>query len=359
MDEYADPKLLTQDPGLPAPPPPRRRLPRGLLAVPVILVLAAAALVYWLDARHFESTDDAFVDGHISQVSAEISGRIVGLQVRDNQLVQAGQVLAEIDPRDQAVRVDQMTAQRDQAAAQLAQARAALPARQADYEQAGANIRVSQADLQQSQRDLARYMAINPHAIAAQALDQARASFSAAQARLDASRQAQASARAQIAIARTQLDAAAAALRLAEANLADARLQLSYTHIVAPASGRVARRTVELGNYVTPGQSLLAIVQPDCWITANFKESQLTDMRPGQPATVTVDAYGGRTLAAHVDSLQPGTGSVFSSLPAENATGNYVKIVQRLPVKLVFDGDACRTLQLAPGMSAEPRVKVR
>jgi membrane fusion protein (multidrug efflux system) len=114
---------------------------------------------------------------------------------------------------------------------------------------------------------------------------------------------------------------------------------------------------VELGNYVTPGQALFAVVQPECWVTANFKESQLADMHPGQPATISIDAFPGHVLEAHVDSLQSGTGSVFSSLPAENATGNYVKIVQRLPVKLTFDQSACRTL--APGMSAEPRVRVR
>jgi membrane fusion protein (multidrug efflux system) len=116
---------------------------------------------------------------------------------------------------------------------------------------------------------------------------------------------------------------------------------------------------VELGNYITPGQALMAVVQRDCWVTANFKESQLADMHPGQAASIAIDALGGRRFAAHVASLQPGTGSVFSSLPAENATGNYVKIVQRLPVKLVFDDDACGKLALAPGMSAEPRVKVR
>jgi membrane fusion protein (multidrug efflux system) len=152
---------------------------------------------------------------------------------------------------------------------------------------------------------------------------------------------------------------AEASLRLAEANVANARLQLSYTRIVAPAEGRVARRTVQLGNYVAPGQALLAVVQPDCWVTANFKESQLADMHPGQAARVAIDALGGRTLPAHVASVQAGTGSVFSSLPAENATGNYVKIVQRVPVKLSFEGDACRALGLAPGMSVEPSVKVR
>ncbi len=354
LDDYTASDLL-QTKATPA--APARRLRGPLIAGLAVAGLVAGGLLYWLDARHFESTDDAFVDGHISQVSPQTSGRITRLLVEDNQTVTAGQILADIDPRDAQARVDQVLAQRDQAAAGLAQAQATIASRQADLDQATAQIRIAQADAQQSQRDLARYTAINPHAISAQILDQARSTSTAAQARVDAARHAEAGARAQLAIARTQVDAAEANLRVAEANVANARLQLSYTHILAPADGRIARRTVELGNYVTPGQALFAVVQPECWVTANFKESQLADMHPGQPATISIDAFPGHVLEAHVDSLQSGTGSVFSSLPAENATGNYVKIVQRLPVKLTFDQSACRTL--APGMSAEPRVRVR
>jgi membrane fusion protein (multidrug efflux system) len=335
-----------------------RWLPR-LAAGLVVAGLIAGGTLYYLDARHYESTDDAFIDGDISQISAQIGGRVTRLLVQDNQAVAAGQLLVELDPRDQQMRLDQMAAQRDQAKAGLDQAQANLPVRQAELSQAAANVHVAQAELLQSQRDLARYTAINPRAISAQTIDSARAAASTAQARLDAARQAEAAARAQLAVLKTQVASAAASLRLAEANVANAQLQLSYTRIVAPADGRIARRTVELGNYIAPGQALMAVVQRDCWVTANFKESQLADMHPGQTASIAIDALGGRQFAAHVASLQPGTGSVFSSLPAENATGNYVKIVQRLPVKLTFDGDACRTLALAPGMSVEPSVKVR
>ena len=357
MDDYTNPALIAAHQ---TPTPSKRRLLPGLVAAIVILALVGSGILYWLDARHYASTDDAFIDGDISQISAQISGRVTKILVQDNQAVTAGQPLVEIDPRDQQLRLDQMTAQRDQAAAQLDQARANLPVRQADLDQAIANTRVSQANLVQNQRDLSRYTAINPNAISAQTLDSGRAAASMGQARLDASRQAEAGSRAQLAVARTQIANAEAALRVADANVADARLQLSYTRIAAPADGRIARRTVQLGNYVTPGQPLLAVVQLPCWVTANFKESQLADMRPGQPAKIAVDAFGGRSLDAHVTSLQPGTGSVFSSLPAENATGNYVKIVQRLPVKLEFDdARACHDLALAPGMSVIPRVKLR
>jgi membrane fusion protein (multidrug efflux system) len=354
VDDYSNTAILAESTAK-----PRRRWPAPLFACLVVLCLIGGGVLFWRDARHYEATDDAFIDGHISQVSAQISGRVMRLLIEDNQFVTAGQTLVELDPRDMDVRLAQLTAQRDQAEAALAEARATLPVRQAELDQASANIRVAQAETLQSQRDLTRDTAINPHAISAQVVDSARAGASASQARLDAARQAELAARAQITVAKTRVSSQEAALRLSEANLEDARLQLSYTHIVAPAAGRVARRTVELGHYVTPGQALLAVVQPACWVTANFKESQLADMKPGQAASVSVDAFGGRTLAARVDSLQPGTGAVFSSLPAENATGNYVKIVQRVPVKLVFEGDACRSLALAPGMSAEPRVRVR
>jgi membrane fusion protein (multidrug efflux system) len=331
-----------------------------LIAGLVLLALVGGGFAYWLDARHYETTDDAFIDAHISQVSAQIGGRVTRLLVADNQPVKAGQVLAEIDPRDAQTRLDQMLAQRDQAASQLAQARAMLPVRQADLEQAGASIRVSQADALQNRHDLARYSAINPRAISAQQLDQARSGASGAEARLDSARHAEAGMRAQLAVARTQVDAAEAALRMADSNIAQARLQLSYTRVLAPADGHVARRTVELGNYVSVGQALLAIVQPDCWVTANLKESQLGRVHPGQPARVVVDAFPDRALPAHVDSVQRGTGAVFSSLPAENATGNYVKIVQRVPVKLVFDDPGlCTKMLLAPGMSVEPRITVQ
>lgn len=358
MDEQTPPKLIGFDKAA-ATPKPRRTWIRWIIAAIVLCAVVVAGVLYWLDARHYVGTDDAFIDGHVSQVSARVSGRIARLMVEDNQQVSAGQVLAEIDPRDMQTRLDQMQAQRDQAQAQLLQARATLDVRAADIAQAAANVRAMQSDVVQSGRDLSRYTKINPRAITQQQIDQARASSDGANAKLDAARKAELGARAQLSVARAQVAQAAAAVRTADANIEQARLQLGYTQILAPAPGRVARRTVELGNYVNPGQALLAIVQPVCWVTANLKESQLALVRPGLHAAITVDAFPGQSLPAHVDSLQSGTGSVFSALPAENATGNYVKVVQRLPVKLVFDDDACTRLHLAQGMSVEPLIKVR
>jgi membrane fusion protein (multidrug efflux system) len=354
MDQYVAPEVIEEDDA----PPRRSRMP-AIIGALVVGVLIAGGVLYWLDARHYASTDDAAIDGHISQVSAQISGRVLRLAVDDNQPVAEGALLAKIDPRSFIIRVDQARAKRGQAAAALEQERAMLPLREADAAGAAADVRVAEADLLQAKQDFARYSAVNPRAITRQQVDQASATVKSAQARLDSKRQTVAAMRAQVEAERGAIAASTAALQSAEADVADALLNLSYTDVQAPAAGVVTRRTVETGNWVQPGQSLLAIVQPACWVTANFKESQLSNMRPGQEATVTVDARPGQTLHARVDSLQAGTGSVFSSLPAENATGNYVKVVQRVPVKLIFTQDACAKLQLAPGMSVIATVKVR
>ncbi len=358
MDDVRQPEPVSRQDTPDNPPKRGKRLAFTVL----FLVLGAGAVyggMFWLASLHTESTDDAFVDGHVSQVAAQIGGRVQAILVRDNELVSAGQTLVTIDPRDMQVRVDQSIANLAQAGAQLAQARATLAIRRADLGQAQANVHVAEADLFQAQRDMARYRAINPRAITKQTIDNADAAERSTTAKLEAQRQAVSGMKAQITAAEAAVDAAQASVETAQADLANAKLQLSYTRIVAPAAGKITHRTVELGNYISPGQALLAIVQPDFWVTANFKETQLTDMRPGQPVKLYIDAFPKAHLTGHVDSLQSGTGSVFSALPVENATGNYVKAVQRLPVKILFDGDDAHDLPLAPGMSVTPTVSVR
>ncbi len=358
MDDVRQPEPVSRQ-ATPDNPPKRGK---ALAFTLLFLVLGAGAVyggIRWLAALHTESTDDAAIDGHVSQVSSQISGRVQAILVRDNELVSAGQPLVTIDPRDMEVRVDQSTANLAQSKAQLSQAQATLAIRRTDLGQAQANVHVAEADLFQAQRDMARYRAINPRAITRQSLDNADAAERSSTAKLEAQRQAVAGMKAQITAAAAAVDAAQASVETAQADLANAKLQLSYTRIVAPTAGRVTHRTVELGNYISPGQALLAIVQPDFWVTANFKETQLTDMRPGQKVSVYIDAFPRAHLTGHVDSLQTGTGAVFSALPVENATGNYVKVVQRLPVKILFDGGDAQTLPLAPGMSVTPTVTVR
>ena len=362
MDDVRQPDPLSRE-NVQDLPPKRGKRTAFVVLFLILGALGAGGVITWLAARHHESTDDAFIDGHVSQVASQIGGRVQALLVRDNQLVAAGQTLVTIDPRDMQVRVDQSIAQRAQAVAQLAQARATLDIRRADLGQAEANVKVAEADLFQAERDLTRYRAINPRAVTRQLIDNADAAERSTKAKLDANRQAVAGMKAQIEAAAASVSAAQASVATADADLANARLQLSYTRIVAPTAGLVTKRTVELGNYIAPGQALLAIVQPGLWVTANYKETQLTHMRPGQTVKIYVDAFPDAHLTGHVDSLQSGTGSVFSALPVENATGNYVKVVQRLPVRIDFDGndkpDFNKDGLLRPGMSVEPDVKVR
>lgn len=343
-----------------APKMPRwKKLVYAAIGVGVLVLLIVAGLLYWLHARQFVSTDDAFVDGHISQISGQIGGRVSRVAVEDYQHVKAGDVLVEIDPRDYRIKLDQARAQRIQAAAQVLQAQATLANLQASVDQARANLRVSQADAARATVDYGRYRSVDPRAVARQQVDTASATSKSAQARVDASQQAVVAAEANVTVQRAQIEAAEANLRIADVAVANAELQLSYTTIAAPRDGQVAKRTVELGNYINPGQSLLAVVGDDRWITANFKETQLKGMQPGQGVTIAVDACPDHGLDGKVLNMQPGSGSVFSSLPAENATGNYVKVVQRVPVRIEINhADAVRCA-LAPGMSVTPSVKVR
>ncbi len=342
-----------------APMPRWKKLLYWAVGLLVLAALTVAGVLYWLHARHFESTDDAFIDGHISQIAAQVPGRVTRIAFEDNQQVKAGQVLVELDPRDYQVRLDQAIAQRVQAAAQADQARAQVGLQQANADQAAANVRVTEADLQQAQQDLARYRSVDPKAITKQQLDTSSSTVRSAQARLDANRQAVAAAKAQIEAQRAAVEAAVSSVKQADVAIENARLQLSYTHVTAPADGQVTRRTVDLGNYVNPGQSLLAVVPSQLWVTANFKETQLALMQPGQPVRVRVDGCPDLDISARVDSFQAGSGSVFSSLPAENATGNYVKVVQRVPVRINFEKQDLSRCRMAPGMSATPRVTVR
>ena len=358
-DEEDGDKNEGNDEGEKKPPMPQwKKILYWVIGLAILATLITAGVLYWLHSRHFENTDDAFIDGYISQVSAQVAGRVVSLAAQDNQQVRAGAPLLQIEPRDYQVKLDSALAQKAQAVAGLDQARANLQLQQANYDQAVAQVRVAEADLGQQQNDLARFKGIDPRAITRQQLDTTSAQTKSAAARLDAAKQAVQGSKAQIEAQQAQIEAAEANVQAADATIANARLQLSWTTVVAPADGRVTRRTVDVGNYANIGQSLLAIVPDDVWVTANFKETQLAHMRVGQKVQVSVDACPDSTFDAHVQSFQTGTGSVFSSLPAENATGNYVKVVQRVPVKIVFDKkpEGCR---LSPGLSVEPRVTVR
>lgn len=343
----------------PKPPNRLKRLLGFTIGGLILIGLIVAGTLFWLRARHFESTDDAFVDANTTQMASRVPGQVTKLLFADNQHVSAGQTLLLIDPRDIEAKLDQARAQQASAEASLQQAQAQVAVQQANVDQARANVTVADADLLQARQDYARFQSINPRAVTRQQIDATTAAFHSAQAKQEVSRQVVGGAQAQVHAAEAQVLAAQASVRQAEANTRAAELQLSYCAMVAPVGGIITHRTVDAGNYVNPGQALFALVQDSRWVTANFKETQLGAIRPGQDVDLSIDAVPSLTFHGKVDSFQAGTGSAFSTLPAENATGNYVKIVQRLPVKILFDDDRLKDFPLSPGMSVVPDVRVR
>lgn len=433
----------------------KRRLyqrPAFRIVALLLLVVAAIFLIrYWLYARSHESTDSAFIDGHIIQISPRVSGYVARVYVTDNQVVQQGDLLAELDPRDYETKLDQAKAALNAGRAKLKEARTAVNLTQANtranVQQASAGVnkarsgvqsqsaaaaaertRISQstagiataegnlaqvrsqlqgalAEAARANADVERYQALfSKDEVSRQQLDLAIAAARSANAQVEAARARIAAAEAQVAEARAgernaafnarraeadvggaragvgealgrlaqansgqqqiavseaQAETAGASLEQLQAAVDEAELELSYTKVYAPEAGRVTRKAVEQGALVQVGTPLLAIVPGDVWVTANFKENQIGNLHPGAPVEIKVDAYPGTVFKGHVDSIQAGTGARFSLIPPENASGNYVKVVQRVPVKIVFDQPPDQNHMLAPGMSVEPEVLIK
>jgi membrane fusion protein (multidrug efflux system) len=424
----------------------RKRLILGAL----LLLALGMGVPTFLHALAWESTDDAYIEGHVVSIAPKVADQVARVLVQDNQQVKAGDVLVELDGRDYRARQaqDQAELATAQAAARAAevtlemtrktagasldqavsnlqlaktsvtsaearasearsgieQAQAQVEAARAAVANAQATERAAQAEAERTKSDLARYDGLPAGAAAQQQVDAARAAARAAQANLEATHEgvsaaqsklvlAQATERAardaarsslsqvgeaqagvgeaagryrgadvtkeKIAAAESALASAQAEVQLKQAELDESILNVAYTKITAPVAGRVTRKSVEVGAYVQPGQPLLALVPEEIWVVANYKETQLKHMRPGQSVEIKVDTYPDHPFKGHVDSIQAGTGSRFSLLPPENATGNFVKVVQRLPVKIVFDETPDARRLLAPGMSVEPDVKVK
>jgi len=376
----------------------------GLAVAAFVLVVVGFVLFRYLTS--YESTDDAQVDGHVNSVSARISGHVIKLNVNDNQYVPAGTVLVEIDPADYQVAYDRARAdfQDAQAAAEAAgvsvpvtdvntstqvsatqadvnSARAGIQAAQQQFEAAKAQLQEAEANNVKAQNDLGRYkQLVDKQEISQQQYDQATAAAKASAASVEAARASADAAQQQVTQAQgklvqaeasykyastapkqMQIIRARAASALAEAlrkkaDLDQAQLNLQYTKVVAPVNGIVSNRTVEVGQNVAPGQELMKVINlDDVWITANFKETQLRKMKADQPADIDVDTNG-RTYHGKVDSFAGASGARFSLLPPENATGNYVKVVQRIPVKIVLDPGSNKDHELRPGMSVTPKV---
>lgn len=345
----------------PTPKSPRRK--RIALGVLTVLLLLAATR-YWTTLGTV-TTDDAVLEAQVVPIAPKISGYVTQLLVADNQHVKAGDVLLQIAPEDYQFARDQAAADLKAAQARLeaaehSQARTAVAA-PADAVAATAQVASAEAAWRNAARNLERLQAMGDLARSRQSLDGAVADEADRRAKLDDARARLTSAAMvpdAVAIAAAQVKELQAAVAYAEAVLAQAEKNLADTKIIAPITGRVTKRSAEIGAYLQPGQQVMALVGDTLWVTANFKETQLTGMKPGLPATIVIDAYPDKSWSGKVDSVQAGSGARFALFPPENATGNFVKIVQRVPVKILFDPPLPAEIQAGPGMSVTPTVRL-
>jgi membrane fusion protein (multidrug efflux system) len=340
----------------------------------VLFGLLFLGLRYLAEGLTHESTDDAFLDGDVISIAPKVPGQVKKVPVKSNQTVKAGDLLVEIDPRDLAVQLEQKRAALNAARANLDLLKANFELRRAQIgtaeattKQSTAEVAAAEATAEKARADLKRAEElIGNHTISPQEYDSGKATATAADANLKAARERTVSdqskvteAKAQVETSRKALDWGEAQVHQSESDVQAAELNLSYARVTAPADGYVTKKAVENGDYIQVGQKLIALVPSDLYVTANFKESQLEHIRPGQPVRITVDSVEGRAFAGHVDSIMAGSGARFSLLPPENAVGNYVKVVQRIPVKILFDEPVEAGHVLGPGMSVVPVVKVK
>ena len=321
-------------------------------------LLVGAAVWYFINVG-YETTDDATIEAHVIEVSPKVSAHVMAVHFDDNYDVKRGDLLVELDPRDFDVNLASAQANLASAKSKLTQAEAQQNVARAGIGQTKADLASAEATADNAEADLKRNEQLyQTHVIDRREYDASTAQAKSDVANVESSAKKVTSQEAQVQMADAQYSAASAAEKQAEAQLRQAELQLSYTRIYAPFNGRVTKKSVEPGNYVQPGQTLFSLVPPDVWVIANFKETQLKSMKIGQPVSVQVDAVPGHDFKAHVDSFQVGTGGRFTLLPPENATGNFVKVVQRVPVKIVFDEPASTLERFWAGESVEPRVNV-
>ncbi|MBV8815002.1 MAG: HlyD family secretion protein [Verrucomicrobia bacterium] len=340
---------------------PRRRI---LIIGAMVGVLALFFGVrYWVYASAHEDTDDAYVTGYTHQISSRITGTVEQVLVDDNWHVTAGQPLLKLDRRDYEVALERDRASYQQAKAQLLQANAQIPLAEAQLAQTQAQADSSKANSDYLQRTFERNNQLfyqGRGVISKQDLDTSQSQAATNLATYKANLASVRVATENLKVAQAQQQAAAAQAEAALAQVKNSELQLSYCTIVAPVSGRIAQKTVQTGNRVSVGQALMAVVEDNVWIAANFKETQLERIRVGQPVDIKIDALPHYRFKGRVDSLQPGTGSNFALLPPDNATGNFIKIVQRVPVKILFDPESIKAVRdkIVPGLSVVPSVAV-
>lgn len=336
-----------------------------LIFLGTFLVAALFFGVKWfIRLQSYEETDDAYVTGHAHPLSFRVSGTVSDVLVDDNEFVKAGQPIAKLDARDYQVQLQQSQADLERANAQLAQSAAVVAQAEAQLAQANAQALAAKAKSENSDRIFQRDTQLfyqGKGVISMQDLDNAQFQATGDKATFNSSQAAVQVAQANLETAKAQRGASVAQVNSAQAAVDNAGLQLSYTTLYAPTEGRIAKKSLETGQRAQPGQQLMAVVEPDIWVVANNKETQLGRIRPGQEVEIQIDAVKDKKFKGKVDSFQPGTGAVFALLPSDNATGNFTKIVQRVPVKVVFDPDSIKGYEnrVVPGLSAVPAIKVK
>ncbi|MBR9728482.1 HlyD family secretion protein [Shewanella intestini] len=329
----------------------------------IVLAVLASGYYWWTHVRNFESTDNAYIEADISNISIKVPGYVTKTFVSDNQHVSKGELLAQLEDNQYQAKVAQSQAALTSAQAQLSTLVAKVDLQRAVITQANASVSAAQAGSLRAKQQLARASQLKKKNYSSQdAVDEAQTGFQSAMAHVDEAKAALVAKQRELTVYNAQLAEADASVEQAKAGLALAKIQLNDTKIVAPFSGIIGKRGAHEGQYVQPGQAIYSLV-PDhaIWITANFKETQIADMQVGQPVTIELDAYSNESFTGVVDSLSPASGAKFSLLPAENATGNFTKIVQRIPVRIKFNHlhDTTSTnIRLLPGLSALVKVDV-
>jgi membrane fusion protein (multidrug efflux system) len=325
----------------------------------VAAVFVALAAYVYIPSLYVAETDDAYVQADTISVVPKVAAYVTALHITDNSRFSAGQLLVELDPRDFQVAVASAAATLESARAEASNSEAQLAEQQQVIAADQANIRGDQATLAFARQQLTRFDALaQEQAGTVENFQQAQSNIGQQLALVQKDEATRAAAQTQIDVLESQVRQAQADVAHAQAGLDQAKLNLSYTKIYAGVAGTVANRSVQVGNFVQPGQTLFSAVPSDVYIIANFKETQLTHMQVGQTVSIRVDAFPDIQLHGHIDSFQRGTGSYFALLPPENATGNFVKVVQRVPVKILIDGNDQRKILLAPGMSVEASVTI-
>ena len=331
---------------------------KGIISLAILIGVVYAGLYFFRSLNH-ESTDNAYVTGSIVPISAEVKGQIVSVSVRDNQLVTKGATLLEIFPNDYTNKLSEQKQSISRLEAEKLELRATVEEKNKALLQAQANLKAAVSEEALASKELNRYATLLKEETVSQSqYDNKESIWKVAHAKEESARASAEQATAAIKTLKAKEQTQDFKIEEATVLRSQAQLDLARTIIKAPVSGRIAMKNADPGKYVQPGQALLSIVQEDTWVVANFKETQIKKMTVGQPVEITLDAYSGKTFQGHIDSLQPGTGAVFSLLPPENATGNFVKVVQRIPVKIVLDSKPDPAHPLWPGLSVIASVDV-